>query len=267
MAYEHVALETKGQVCVLTLDRPPVNSLNSKLLLECQQVLDQLKEDQSCKVVLIVGKGSFFVAGADIKQFTTLENEAQAKQLAQAGQKLCSAIEAFPKPVIAAIHGAALGGGLELALACHLRFATPEAKLGLPELSLGLIPGFGGTQRLPQLIGRAKALELMFTSKPLSGEEARQVGLVNGCFSEDELLDQTLAIAQTITSKSNRSLKYVLEAVKYGQESGNLPGEDPIFSAGEEKEAMLFGKIFATEDAQEGIHAFLEKRKPNFKDE
>jgi len=258
MQFRHLMLEQQEAVAILTLNRPPANALSQEIFADLTEALDYVEKESSIKVLLLKGEGKFFAAGADIKEFTTVETPEQSKEMARVGQRVFNRMEAYPKPIIAAIHGAALGGGLELAMGCHIRFATPTAKLGLPELNLGLIPGFAGTQRLPRIIGKAKALELLFTSQPISGEEAKQLGLVNQCFSEEELFDKSLAFAQTVAQKSAISLKFLLETVRIGETEG--------FQAGEEKEAELFGEIFQTYDAKEGIQAFIEKRKPTFKD-
>ncbi|WP_025027972.1 enoyl-CoA hydratase [Caldalkalibacillus mannanilyticus] len=258
MDFTHIHVEQMESVAILTLDHPPANALSQPTFSGLTEALDYVEKEASVKVIILKGNGKFFAAGADIKEFTTVSSAAESVQMAKIGQQVFARMEAFSKPIIAAIHGAALGGGLELAMACHIRFATPTAKLGLPELNLGLIPGFAGTQRLPKLIGKAKALELLFTSLPISGEEAQRLGLVNQCFAEEELFDKVLAFAQAVASKSAISLSYLLEAIRVGEEEG--------MAAGSEKEAELFGHIFETYDAKEGIQAFIEKRKPIFKD-
>ncbi|MDQ0340957.1 enoyl-CoA hydratase [Caldalkalibacillus uzonensis] len=258
MVYQHLALSRQDRIAVITLNRPPANALSPDLLEELDNVLTDIEQDPALKVVILHGEGRFFAAGADIKGFTTIQNAEEAEELAKKGQQLFNRMEAFPKPIIAAIHGAALGGGLELALACHLRLATPDAKLGLPELNLGIIPGFAGTQRLPRVVGKAKALEIILTSQPVNGEEAETLGLVNKCVSQDNLLNEALAIAKHMADKSAVSIAFSIEAVNYGEQHG--------LTEGQQKEAELFGRLFSTEDAKEGVQAFLEKRKPVFKD-
>jgi enoyl-CoA hydratase len=259
MEFTHVHLEQVDSIAVLTLDHPPANGLSQPTFTGLTTALDYIERERSIKVIVLTGKGKFFAAGADIKEFTAVEKAEQGTAISRVGQQLFQRMEAFPKPIIAAIHGAALGGGLELAMACHIRYATPTAKLGLPELNLGLIPGFAGTQRLPKLVGKAKALELLFTSQPISGEEAEKLGLVNGLFPEELVLQKTLDFAKVVASKSAVSLQYVLQAITAGDEHG--------FEVGAAKEAELFGRIFESHDAQEGVQAFLEKRKAQFKDE
>jgi enoyl-CoA hydratase len=258
MEFTHVQLEQVESIAILRLDHAPANALSQPTFSGLTAALDYVESESSIKVIVLQGNGKFFAAGADIKEFTAVEKAEQGTAISKVGQQVFSRMEAFSKPIIAAIHGAALGGGLELAMACHIRFATPEAKLGLPELNLGLIPGFAGTQRLPKLIGKAKALELLFTSQPISGEEAERLGLVNGLFPEELLFQKSLEFAKVVAGKSAVSLKYLLEAVTTGEEQGT--------EAGTEKEAELFGRIFESHDAKEGVQAFLEKRKAEFKD-
>src|SRR3954471_873401 len=194
-------------VATITIEKPPANALSSKLLKQISTVLDEIIENDTIRVILIHGEGRFFSAGADIKEFTTIESSEEFVQYGRYGQNLFERIEAFPKPIIAAIHGAALGGGLELAMACHFRLVAENAKLGLPELQLGLIPGFAGTQRLPRYVGFARAAEMLFTSQPISGLEAVQYGLANHAYPEAELLEKATAMAKLIAKKSPISLK------------------------------------------------------------
>lgn len=253
---KHVKWTHEEHVAVIQLMNPPANALSSQVLQELDAVFNEVEENEEIRVVLLHGEGRFFSAGADIKEFTETEPGEDFVRLAQQGQKLFERIETFSKPVIAAIHGAALGGGLELALACHLRLVTEDAKLGLPELSLGLIPGFGGTQRLPRLIGNAKAAEMMFTSKPMTGLEAVQYGLANHAYQAEELFDQAKAMAKEIAKKSPLTLKAVIKLLNCAKTEE--------FAQGMKKEAQLFGKMSQSKDGQEGISAFLEKRQPTF---
>lgn len=240
------------------INNPPANALSSPLLRELSTIFDELEKDEEVKVIVLHGQGRFFAAGADIKEFTTVETGADFAKLAQFGQNLFDRIEQFSKPVIAAIHGAALGGGLELAMACHIRLVSENTKLGLPELQLGLIPGFAGSQRLPRYVGVAKAAEMLLTSEPISGQDAVSLGLANHVFSEEELMEKTYELANKLTKKSAVSMKLALQLLTYVT--------NYRYEEGVKKEAELFGIAFDSEDGKEGINAFIEKRPPQFKD-
>ncbi|NSL51546.1 enoyl-CoA hydratase [Calidifontibacillus erzurumensis] len=255
MNYFTVQIEEK--VATIILNRPPANALASDVLKELSLVLDEVEKNEDVRVLLLKGEGRFFSAGADIKEFTEVDSEQGFKEIAERGQQLFNRIENFPKPVIAAIHGAALGGGLELAMACHIRLAGENAKLGLPELQLGIIPGFAGTQRLPRLVGVPKAAEMMFTSEPVTGKQAAALGLVNHAYPEEVLFEEAEKLARKIAAKSPISLRHTIELLQYAKGAS--------FEKGVSQEASLFGKIFFTEDAKEGIQAFIEKRSPEFK--
>lgn len=256
--YQFFLLKQEERVATITINHPPANALSSPLLRELSTVFDQLEKDDEVKVIVLHGQGRFFAAGADIKEFTTVETGAEFADLAQFGQQLFDRIEQFPKPVIAAIHGAALGGGLELAMACHIRLVTETTKLGLPELQLGLIPGFAGSQRLPRYVGVAKAAEMMLTSDPISGKEAVTLGLANRAYSEEELMERAYELANKLSKKSAVSMKLALELLTYVNHHN--------YAEGVKKEAELFGIAFDSEDGKEGIKAFIEKRAPQFKD-
>lgn len=243
-------------VAVVTIARPPANALSQGLIRDVNTLLDEMEDKEDVRVIVFHGEGRFFSAGADIKEFTNVTSGEEFTGLAKNGQDVFERLETYKKPVIAAIHGAALGGGLELAMACHLRYVTPTTKLGLPELQLGLIPGFAGTQRLPRYVGVAKAAEMMFTSDPISGEEAVKWGLANAAFSEEELLVQTLNIANKIAKKSPIALKAAIGMLQYAK--------TPSFYEGVTAEAVSFGEVFVSADAKEGIQAFIEKREPQF---
>ncbi len=251
---EFLKLNNEEGVAIVTIVRPPANAMSQQLVKEIAEALDQIEKDHSTRVVVIHGEGRFFSAGADIKEFLSVPNITAHVSEAQS---IFERLETFEKPVIASIHGAALGGGLELAMSCHLRYVSKTAKLGLPELSLGLIPGFGGTQRLPRYVGSAKAAEMMFTSDPILGEEAVNWGLANAAFEEEELLGKTLDIAKKIALKSPISLKATIDMLNFSKTDR--------FYTGIDEEAQAFGRVFATEDAKEGITAFVEKRQAVFK--
>lgn len=251
-------LNVDNAIATITIESPPANALSTTLLKELSEKLDQIEKDSVAKVVVLKGDGRFFSAGADIKEFTDLQDASDYESLAKYGQDLFTRMERFSIPIIAAIHGAALGGGLELAMACHIRIVTKEAKLGLPELNLGIIPGFAGTQRLPQYVGTAKAYELILTGEPISGEDAAYYGLANQAVDEDDLEDYVGKLAFKIASKSKPTIKSILSLVPEAKFSS--------FEKGVEQERKHFAKVFGNSDAKEGIVAFIEKRKPKFKD-
>lgn len=253
---EFLSWKVEDGVAIITIARPPANALSRGIIAEVNAVLDEVEHDDTVRVLVIHGDGRFFSAGADIKEFTEVESGNEFSKLASNGQQVFERVESFSKPIIAAIHGAALGGGLELAMSCHLRFVTESAKLGLPELQLGLIPGFGGTQRLPRYVGVAKAAEMMFTSEPISGTEAVQWGLANRAFTDEALLEETLKVAKKIAKKSPVALKAAIQTLQYAKHAS--------FYEGIEAEAKSFGTVFVSEDAKEGIQAFIEKREPVF---
>ncbi|MER1957815.1 MAG: enoyl-CoA hydratase [Solibacillus sp.] len=253
---EFLSWTVEENVAIATISRPPANALSQGLIQDVNALLDAVEHDDAVRVIVIHGEGRFFSAGADIKEFTSVQSGEEFAGLAKNGQDVFERLESFSKPVIAAIHGAALGGGLELAMGCHMRFVTEKAKLGLPELSLGIIPGFAGTQRLPRYVGVAKAAEMMFTSDPISGAEAVQWGLANRAFSDEDLLPETLNIAKKIAKKSPIALKAAIQMLQYGK--------SPSFYNGVAAEANSFGEVFVSRDAKEGIQAFIEKREPVF---
>ncbi|GLC88360.1 enoyl-CoA hydratase [Lysinibacillus piscis] len=253
---EFLSWKVEDGVAVVTIARPPANALSRGIIAEVNEVLEAVESDETVRVLVLHGEGRFFSAGADIKEFTDVTSGEEFTRLASNGQQVFERMETFSKPIIAAIHGAALGGGLELAMACHLRFVTQSAKLGLPELQLGLIPGFGGTQRLPRYVGVAKAAEMLFTSEPISGEEAVQWGLANRAFTDEALLEETLTIARKIAKKSPIALQAAIQTLQYAKHAS--------FYEGIEAEAKSFGTVFVSEDAKEGIQAFIEKREPVF---
>ncbi|MFO1443951.1 enoyl-CoA hydratase [Bacillus sp. Bva_UNVM-123] len=253
---EYLKWSYNEMVATITIDRPPANALSSGLLKELTIVLNEIEANDEIRVILIHGEGRFFSAGADIKEFTTIDTGSEFTNLSTYGQNLFERMELFPKPIIAAIHGAALGGGLELAMACHFRLVAENAKLGLPELQLGLIPGFAGTQRLPRLVGTARAAEMLFTSEPITGLEAVQFGLANHAYLETELLENAYKIAKKIAKKSPVSIKATIELLNYAKTEKYYDGV--------KKEAKLFGEVFVSKDGKEGISAFIEKREPKF---
>ncbi|WP_408007136.1 enoyl-CoA hydratase [Pseudalkalibacillus sp. A8] len=255
---EYLSYSKENNICTILLQHAPANALCSPMIKELNSVFDEVENDTEIKAIVIRGEGRFFSAGADIKEFTTVNDADGFSELGAFGQQVFDRIEQISKPVIAAVHGAALGGGLELAMSCHMRIVTDNTKLGLPELQLGLVPGFAGSQRLPHYVGAAKATEMLLTSEPISGTEAHRLGLANHVVSEDELLDKAYGLAGKAAAKSSVAVGLALKLVDYARK-----GE---YEAGAKKETEFFGKAFASYDGQEGIQAFIEKRKPDFKD-
>ncbi|MEC5421998.1 enoyl-CoA hydratase [Virgibacillus sp. C22-A2] len=250
--------ELKNNVAHITIQSPPANALSSKLLNDLSSVLDEIEKNNVVKAIILKGEGKFFSAGADIKEFTSLQNASDYQSLAEKGQVLFDRIEHFSIPVIAAIHGASLGGGLELAMACHMRIVTENAKLGLPELSLGIIPGFAGTQRLPHYVGSTKAYEMILTGDPVSGKEAYDLGLANIVVAEGDIFSEATKLAEKIAAKSKLTITSVMHLIPFAKTEQ--------FTEGVKAEARAFGKIFGSDDAKEGVQAFMEKRQPNFQD-
>lgn len=256
MQWENVRLTMEDGIGIVTLDHPPANALNKATISSIDAVLDHVENLPEVKVLLLTGEGKFFVAGADIKEIATVETADAGAELALHGQRVFRRMETFAKPIIAVINGACLGGGLELAMGAHMRLCADEAKLGMPELNLGLIPGFAGTQRLPRLIGKPLALELILTSQMISGKEAERYGLVNHSYPLVELMDRAKQLAQAIVAKGGIAVAHAIAAVN--------ASEQMEVEAGGAYEAELFGKTFETYDKKEGIAAFLEKRTPKF---
>ena len=249
----------EGSITIINVDNPPANALSSACIENLRSIFQDLAEDEETRAIILTGSGRFFVAGADIKEFVSaFGNEEKALKMAEAGQAICDEIEAMKKPVIAAINGPALGGGLELALGCHFRIASSKAILGLPELKLGLLPTFGGTQRLSRITNTAAALNLILTSKQLSPDEALRLGIIQLVTEPEELLPTAKAIAQSfIDGKSMTSVSRTIECV--------IQGTKEDLQSGLERERTRFAELFLTEDAKEGVQAFIEKRQPNFK--
>ena len=257
MTFKNILLSKKDRLAQITIHRPKkLNALNKDTIVELSSAFEALEEDTNTKVIILTGSGEkAFVAGADISEFANFSEE-EGSRLARAGQKmLFDFIENLSTPVIAAINGFALGGGLELAMSCHFRIASDNAKMGLPEVSLGVIPGYGGTQRLPQLVGKGKAMEMIMTAAMISADEAKDYGLVNYVTKQEELLALAEKIASKILRNSSVAIHAAIRAINSGFEEG-MNGFDVEIDA--------FGKCFGTEDFKEGTSAFLDKRKPNF---
>jgi len=258
MTFENLLIERDEGVAILTVNRPKVlNALNTQTLDELRRAILELKHDPAVRAVILTGAGEkSFVAGADINELS-VQTPTTGREHAMSGQHVLDLIEHMGKPVIAAINGYALGGGCELAMACTLRLAADTAKLGQPEINLGLIPGYAGTQRLSRIIGRGRALELILTGDPISAQEAHRLGLVNRVVPAAELMTEAKRLAASLASKAPIAVRYILEAVHKGLE---MP-----FAQAQVFEATLFGLVASTEDMREGTAAFLEKRKPAFK--
>ena len=258
MSYQNVLLEVAGGVATLTVNRPDkLNALNSATLSEMEQVFEHCRTSSEVRALVITGAGEkAFVAGADIKELSTM-TPLSAKDLAYRGQRILARLEDLGKPSVAMINGFALGGGLELALACTLRTAAVTARVGLPEVSLGIIPGYGGTQRLSRVAGPGVAREWILTGEPYSAEEAWRVGVVNRVFPAAELRAGTMKLVDTILSRGPVAVRFAMEAIHRGTNMHQREGE--------KLECDLFGLAASTEDMKEGMGAFLEKRKPTFK--
>lgn len=258
MNYQNILFEIKNHIGLITINRPDkLNALNNQTINEIEDVINSIKKNSEIFVIVITGSGEkAFVAGADIAELNNLD-VITAKEFSEKGNRVFRAIETLDKPVIAAVNGFALGGGCELALACHIRLAGENAKFGQPEVNLGIIPGYGGTQRLARVINSARALEMILTGDMITADEAFKIGLVNKVYSQAELLNKTLELADKIASKGQQAIRLALKAVK--------ATDNMSLSEGLSYEASLFALTCGTEDFKEGTSAFLQKRKPDFK--
>ena len=257
MTYENIQLEREGAIATVTVNRPKVmNALNHQTLTELAHAFDELKSDEAVRLVIVTGAGEkAFVAGADINELAKMQ-AMEAKDKAFFGQQVFARLENLGKPSIAMINGYALGGGCELALACTLRTASTNAKLGLPEVSLGIIPGYGGTQRLARIAGPGVAREWVLTGDMFGADEAHRVGIVNRLFAPEQLKEGTQKLAQSILSRSPVAVRLALETIRRGLSMSQAEGEVI--------ESDMFGLASTTADMREGMAAFLEKRKPAF---
>lgn len=257
MPYQILTLAVADRIATVTVNRPDkLNALNNATVGELETMVDELRTRGDVAAVVLTGAGRAFVAGADISELATC-TAAEAYALARRGQAVFRRIETSPKPVIAAVNGFALGGGCELAMACHVRFASDAAKFGQPEVKLGIMPGYGGTQRLPRLIGRGRALQLLLTGEIIDATEALRIGLVNRVVAGSELLDASRALAGQMIANAPRALALCIDAVDRGL---GMTLDD-----GQALEASHFGLLVATADTAEGLRAFLEKRPPQFR--
>jgi len=258
MAFQNLLLETRDAVAVVTINRPEkLNALNDATLAELASAFASLAGDAAVGGVILTGSGpKAFVAGADIGELAA-QTPVEGRERSRTGQRLLDAIEGFPKPVVAAVNGFALGGGCELAMACHVRVASENAKLGTPEVKLGIMCGYAGTQRLPRLIGKGRALEMLLTGEMVDAAEALRIGLVNRVVPQAQLLAEAEALLRKMLANGPVSLRFTIDAVNRGLE---MP-----FAEGQDHEATLFGLICTTDDMKDGTQAFLEKRPPRFK--
>jgi enoyl-CoA hydratase len=257
MSYENLRLEKRDGVAVVTVNRPDkLNALNDRTMAELDAVFTALAGDADVRGVILTGSGEkAFVAGADIAELAT-QSPVQGQQRSMHGQKILDRIERFPKPVVAAVNGFALGGGCELAMACHVRVASEGARLGTPEVKLGIMCGYAGTQRLPRLVGKGRALEILLTGEMVDAAEAHRIGLVNKVVPKDKLLAEAEALLRKMLANGPVSLRFTIDAVNAGLEM-------PLDEA-QAHEATLFGLICTTDDMKEGTKAFLEKRPAKF---
>lgn len=255
---EYVRVEWDGEIAVVSIDRQEkLNALNADVVREIGDVFDGLRDDDKVRGVILTGAGDkAFVAGADIGELATM-NSVSGVRVSRDGQDVFRNIERFPKPVLAAVGGYALGGGCELALACHMRIASEKARFGLPEVGLGIIPGYGGTIRLARLIGLGRAIELTLTGDMLGAERAHEIGLVSAVTAPEALMDEAKSLIRKVTKNGPVAVRMALESIYRGLDTSTAEALD--------FESSLFGLLASTEDMKEGMQAFLEKRKPDFK--
>ncbi len=258
MTYQNLLLNVSASIAVVTVNRPEkLNALNSKTIEELKEVFTEINKDENISAVILTGSGEkAFVAGADISELNKLDM-ISAKAFSEKGQEVFNLIENLNKPVIAAVNGFALGGGCELALACHIRLASENAKFGQPEVNLGIIPGYGGTQRLTRLVNSGRALEYILTGDMIDANEAFRIGLVNRVYPKEELIKKATEMANKIASKAGNAVRLAIKAVNAADSVSSKEGQD--------YEASLFALCCGTEDFKEGTSAFLEKRKAAFK--
>lgn len=257
MVYKNIVVEKKDGIGTIKMNRPQVlNALDKDTILELTKAVEELEKDKNIKVAILTGEGKAFIAGADIKQMKDM-NSLEAKKFAETGHNLTKKIENSRLPFIAAVNGYALGGGCEVMMACDISIASASAKIGQPEINLGIHPGFGGTQRLPRLVGRMKAKELLLTGDNIDANEAHRIGLVNMVVPDEKLMEEVGKLANKIASKSSVQTDFIKSLVRKGM--------DLDLAEACSLEISYFSSSFSTEDQKEGMTAFLEKRKPNFK--
>ena len=256
--YQYLGVSIEENVCVLTLSNPPANMLSRAVLTELKVFLDEVAKNRDVKALVLTGAGSFFIVGADIREISELKGKAEGTQASSLGQQVISQLENLPIPSIAAINGHCLGGGCELVMACTIRIAQERARMGQPEINLGILPGFGGTQRLPRIIGSSRALELMLTGDMINAKTAETIGLVSKAVPEEELMKQAVGLAKKIAGKSRPAVQRILRLAREGVA---MPLEQGL-----KLESELFGELCETDDMREGLTAFLDKRRAQFRD-
>lgn len=258
MAFETIIFEKKENYALITLNRPDkLNALNTQLFTELDEAITNIELDNEIRAVVLTGSGEkAFAAGADIKELNQSDKNS-GRLFSEKGSKVMQRLENLKVPVIAAVNGFSLGGGCELAMSCHIRFASDNAKFGQPEVNLGILPGYGGTQRMPRLVGIAKATELIISGNLIGAEEAKNIGLVNQVYPQSELMDKTLEFVKLVLSKGSIAVSASIDAIYQSQ---NLSLSDGLAF-----ESKLFGEVCSTDDFKEGTSAFIEKRQANFK--
>ena len=256
--YQYLGVSTQEGICTVTISNPPANLLSRAVLMEISGLLDETAKNPGVKVLILTGAGAFFIVGADIKEIASLKSAADGKEAASLGQAVFNKLERLNIPTLAAINGHCLGGGNEMAMACSIRIASDRARFGQPEINLGILPGFGGTQRLSRIVGFSRALELMLTGDMINAAAALEMGLVNKVVPESEVMKQALGLAKKIAGKSRLAIERILTAAREGLK-GSL-------EEGLKREAELFGQLCESQDMREGLNAFLEKRQPKFQD-
>ncbi len=257
MDLDYLRLEVENGIACAVVDNPPVNALGSKVLSDIKKAVDEIESNDAIRAAIITGAGKFFSAGADIVELAEINSAKEAENFSRSGHSILRRIENLRKPIIAAINGGCYGGGLELAMACHIRVASVDAQLGQPEINLGVMPGYAGTYRLPRFVGRGRALELLLTGERITAGDAESWGLVNMVVPAEDVMKESKELARKIASFGHLSVEAILRSVDEGSIASS--------SAAVDVESKYFGRLFETEDKKEGISAFLEKRSPDFK--
>lgn len=256
--YQYLGVSIQDKICTLTISNPPANMLSKAVLTELNAFFDEVANNPEVKVLILTGAGTFFIVGADIREISELKGKAEGTEASSLGQRVIGKLEKLPIPSIAAINGHCLGGGCELVMACTIRIAQERARMGQPEINLGILPGFGGTQRLTRIVGASRALELMLTGEMFNAKVAEQIGLVSRAVPEEELMKQATGLAKKIASKSRPAVQRIL---RLAREGAAMPLDQAL-----KLESELFGELCETKDMREGLTAFLEERQAKFED-